>query len=246
MFHPIPCSQVKNLGVIFNKHFTWDDHVGAVSRRCNDILIGLSQTRRVMPRNIVSVLVSALVVSQVRYCLSVYSNGTQTSMNRIQRILNFAAKVVYGRSKFERASDLLDELGWLPAQLMADHSTICLAHKVLVSGEPRSLAATLVHNRDSRQRSTRKDGLLYVPRSRCEAGKRRFCVRVPALYNALPDELTSMNPWRFSRTLKRKMIPLTTQLSIGARHQLAPEPRAQDMKCVCLCVCVFYHYINSN
>ena len=31
----VPCSEVKNLGVIFDKHHSWDNHVGAINHRCN-------------------------------------------------------------------------------------------------------------------------------------------------------------------------------------------------------------------
>ena len=204
----VPCSEVKNLGVIFDRHLSWDNHVGAVSQRCNGMLIALSHARRSLPHAIVSMLVSALVLSQIRYSLPVYGNGTKKNMDRIQKILNFAAKVIYGRRKFDHVSDLREQLGWLPAQLMADHATLCLAQKVLVSGEPSSLAVTLRYNRDSRQRNTRQDDLLHVPRSRTETGKRRFCVRAPALHNSLSSDLTAHSQRRYSCALKRRMRQL--------------------------------------
>ena len=194
------------MGVLFDTNLSWDNHVGAVSRRCNGMLIGLSQARHMLPHQTISMLVSALVLSQVRYCASVYGNGTKKNMDRIQKILNFGAKVIFGRKKFDHVSDLREKLGWLPAQLMADHSTLCLTHKVLEAKEPESLAAVLRYNRDSRQRTTRQDDLLYVPRSRTEAGKRRFCSRAPALYNAVPADLTAMSQRQYSRAIKRRML----------------------------------------
>ena len=99
-------------------------------------------------------------------------------------------------------ADLRERLGWLEAQQLADHSTLCLAHRVLRRGEPHSLAAVLHRNGEVRQRTTRQDGVLCVPRSRNEAGKRRFCARAPVLYNQLPPELVSLSGQGFKRTLK--------------------------------------------
>jgi len=205
-----PCNEVKNLGVTFDKNISWDSHVGVISQRCNGILIGLSNARHMLPHSIVTTLVTALVLSQVRYCLSVYGNGTKKNMHRVQKILNFAARVISGRRKFDHVSDLRERLGWLPAQLMADHCTLCLAHKVIASGEPDSLAVTLRCNSDMRQRNTRQDGLLHVPRSKSEAGKRRFCSRAPTLHNKLSRDLTSLSQQRFSRTLKQRMLSLAS------------------------------------
>ena len=49
---------------------------------------------------------TALVISRVRYCLTVYGNGTQKNFDRLQKILNFAARVIFGRRKFDHVSDL--------------------------------------------------------------------------------------------------------------------------------------------
>ena len=54
-----------------------DSHACAVSRRCTGTLIGLSQVRHVVPRGVITCLVTALVLSQVRYCIFVYGNGSK-------------------------------------------------------------------------------------------------------------------------------------------------------------------------
>ena len=171
----VPCREVKNLGVTFDQKLSWDSHVGVVSRRCSGVLVALSHVRHVLPIGVVKTLVAALVLSQVTYCLSIYGNGTKKNMDKIQKVLNFAARVIFGKRKFDHVSDLREKLGWLPAQLMADHRTLCLAHKVIAGGEPESLAAAFVCNGDRRSRRTRQDDRLYVPRSNTETGKRRFC-----------------------------------------------------------------------
>ena len=204
-----PCKEVKNLGLTFDRNMTWDSHVDIVSRRCNGTLIGLSHVRHVIPRGIITTLVTALVLSQVRYCISVYGNGSKKNTARVQKILNFAAKVIFGRGKFDHVTDLRERLGWLEARKLADYNTICLAHKVLRSGEPESLSTALRYNAELRRRTTRQDGLLNVPRSRTEAGKRRFCSRAPALHNELPLDLVSLNGRRFQRALKRGMLDCT-------------------------------------
>ena len=201
----VPCNEVKNLGIIFDKNLTWDSHVGAVSRRCTGTLLGLSHVRHLVPHGVITSLVTALVLSQVRYCISVYGNGSKKNMAKIQKVLNFAAKVIFGRKKFDHVTDLRERLGWLEAQQLADYSALCLTHKVLRSGEPDSLATVLRVNSDVRQRTTRQDGLLHVPRSRTETGRRRYCSRAPALLNQLSSDLVALSGQGFQRALKRQM-----------------------------------------
>ena len=58
---------------------------------------------------------------------------------RIQKVVNYAAKVKFGRKKFDHVSDLLKNLGWLNARELISHHTLCLAHKVRRMGGPEAL-----------------------------------------------------------------------------------------------------------
>ena len=56
-------------------------------------------------------------------------------------MLNFGARVVFGRRKFDHVSDLWTRLGWLRPQQLVDLSTLNIAHKIIRSGKPDALAA---------------------------------------------------------------------------------------------------------
>ena len=107
-------------------------------------------------------LVTALVVSRIQYCLSVYGNGSQKNFDRLQKILNFAARVIFGRRKFDHVSDLLTKLGWLSPRGMSDYQALVIAHKVIQRREPEELAALFVANRAIRERQSRQDHLFHL------------------------------------------------------------------------------------
>ena len=170
-----------------------------LSRRCTGLLIGLSHARHCLPDGVIRILVTSLVLSRISYCLSVYGNGTQKNFDRLQKILNFAARVIFGRRKFDRISDLRKKLCWLSPRDMSDYRTLITAHKALRRGEPEELAELFVSNRDARNRHTRQDDLLHLPRSQLETGKRRFGYRAAALLNSLPAQVVRLPPARFAR-----------------------------------------------
>ena len=78
-------------------------------------------------------------------------------------------------------------------------------HKARRLGEPEALASGLVRVCDTRDRHTRQDATLYVPRSRTEMGRRRFLSRAPLQYNQLPTDMTELPVAVFSRHLKRHL-----------------------------------------
>ncbi|KAF0310970.1 Histone acetyltransferase KAT7 [Amphibalanus amphitrite] len=74
--HIILKRQVGNLGVVFDGALTWEAHVAELSRRCMGVLIGLSHARHCLPDGILKTIVTALVISRVQYCLTVYGNDS--------------------------------------------------------------------------------------------------------------------------------------------------------------------------
>ena len=201
-----PCEQVGNLGVVFDGALSWEPHVSELSRRCMGVLIGVSHVRHCLPDGVLKTIVTALVISRVRYCLTVYGNGPQKNFDRLQKILNFAARVIFGRRKFDHVSDLRDILGWMSPKTMADYQTLLTAQKVINQGEPEALAALFRYNSDTRVRSTRQDHLFHLPLPRLETGKRRFGYRAAALLNSLPADVVEQRPARFARTVKAKLL----------------------------------------
>ena len=207
----VPISETKNIGIIFDRTLNWDAHVTSVTRRCFGILSGLSHLRSRLPSSVISVLVNALVLSQVRYCIAIYGNGSRKNLSRIQTIINYGAKVIFGRKKIDHVSDLLEKLDWLSAENLVSYRTLCMTHKVRRLGEPEELAAGLATVAEMRERgevsgrSTRQDRDLFVPRSRTEMGKRRFSCRGPKLYNSLAPDLLELPVPVFSRRLRRRL-----------------------------------------
>jgi len=186
---------VRNLGVIFDRHLTWDAHVSALVNKCYGILIGLSHVRHCIPSDLLPIIVNALVISHVRYCLAVFGNGTKTNMNRLQKIQNFALRVISGRRKFDRISGVRGELGWPTVPQLHEQHCLTLLHKIIRTGEPQALASRLQPNSELRSRNTRQDTDLALPPGRVNtnAGFRRFFYRTVQRYNTLPAEVKEMS-----------------------------------------------------
>ena len=69
-----PCAQVGTLASLSTAlcHGTPDAHVSELYCRCTGLLIGLFHARHCLPDGIIRMLVTALVVSRIQYCLSAY------------------------------------------------------------------------------------------------------------------------------------------------------------------------------
>ena len=177
---------VKSLGVTLDRHLNFEMHINSVQSKCTGLLIALSHVRHVVPTHLMPQLVQSLVLAVVRYCLCVYGSCNDTQMRKLQKIINFCARVVSGRRKFDHISDIVERLGWLNAKSLVQYHTACSLLKTLHTGAPAYVARTIGPPRNAvHNHATRRSAELSLPRIRTEAGRRRLCYRGASLLNEL-------------------------------------------------------------
>ena len=196
----------KNLGVVFDRHLSWDAHVSEVVHKCIGILIGLRRLRQYLPQQALLTIVQSLVISRVRYCIPVYGNGSSANDARLLKIVNFAARIVTGLRKFDHISRARADLQLLTPRQMCDLRT--MAYKALVTGEPLELASLFETFSDARscERVTRQDRALCPPGTRTTTGQRSFGYRAVSLLNRLPVEARTSDLPDFIRAAKSLLL----------------------------------------
>ena len=141
---------VRNLGVLFDRHLSWDAHVTSVVNKCIGSLIGLRHLRRYLPANVILTIVRSLVISRVNYCISVYVHGTAQNERKLLKVVNFAVRVITGLRKYDRVSHARAGLRLLTPRRMCDVRTMIVAHSVQFSGEPAELDSLFETNAAAR------------------------------------------------------------------------------------------------
>ena len=190
----MPAESVKILGVRLDQNLTWDHHIAAVTRRCYCVLIGLARIRCRIPRETRRLLVEALVFPHISYCLCVWGSCTVTQRRRVQKCINFAARVVSGVGYREHISGTLRELGWSDVGGMLNERDLMMMYR-LVKDEnaPELLRSQIVSRAEVSSRATRavREGHLEVPRARTELARRSFFIRAVKAWNNLTPEARS-------------------------------------------------------
>ena len=85
---------VKNMGFALDCHLTMNTHVCNIARTCNLELRRLASIRRFLTSTATVTLVSAFVLSRIDYCNSLLFGSTHDVTSHLQRIQNYAARVI--------------------------------------------------------------------------------------------------------------------------------------------------------
>jgi len=152
-------------------------------------------TRRSLDKESAATLVHAFVTSRIDYCNAIYAGAPKTITDKLQRVLNAAARVVSDAKKFDRGLSRLlhDKLHWLDVPERVTFKLGLMTYRCLHGQASRYLAyhikpAIEVASRH-RLRSANRHRLI-IPRCRLNTyGRWAFPVAGPTVWNSLPDEL---------------------------------------------------------
>ena len=204
----------RNLGLLLDQELSMEDHITKLSQVCFFHLRRIRVVRHSLTRNALLTLVHAFVCSRLDFCNSAMFGVHSYLLDRLQSILNAAARLILQIHKFSSISSAIrDELHWLPVQSRIVFKQCLLVRSCLAGSAPSYLAelfipVSSVTGRRQNLRSASR-GTLVVPRVRTERyGRRGFSVSGPHLWNSLPPRIRSLieKPDLFKRELKHYLM----------------------------------------
>ena len=185
-----PSNVVRDLGVQLRVDLSIIDQVGKVVRSCYYNIRQLRTIRSALTQDVLRDAVYALILSRLDYCNALYINYPTCELHRLQMLINTAARVVSGRSKFDHITDFVrNELHWLPVAQRVQFKVSILVYKAIHGLAPKYLSDMIVKStlvpRCRDLRSSARVQLIPAPH------RRHFAERAFAVAGQMLLELTS-------------------------------------------------------
>ena len=168
-------------------------HVSNIARTCYFELRRLASIRRFIPSTATATLVSAFALSRIDYCSSLRFGSSHNLTSHLQRIQNYAARVILRHPKSSSITTHLESLHWLRVKVGSTCKIACLCYHFHSSSAP-SYVADLLHKEPSHTRSTRSSSytmpLLNRPaHSKATLGDRSFSFASSSVWNTIPNDV---------------------------------------------------------
>ena len=179
----------KNLGVIFDRHLSFDDHILSLQKKSIYDLRKIAHIKKHLDNNSLRILVNNLIVSRLDYCNCLFAGLPNYQLMKIQKIFNRAARLITGHPFRERITPVLIELHWLPVKARIFFKICTLTYRTLKEGQPQYLLELLVMQAGDGThtlRSALDPFRLVEPRVNRAVGERAFGYCAPRFYNSLP------------------------------------------------------------
>jgi hypothetical protein len=182
---------LKWLGVQIDVNLTLDDFINQTCRSCFAILRMMRHIRPIIGKHHALLLSNALVLSRIDYCNSLLGGLNRSSVSKLQRVINLAARIVARKPRHEHITPILEQLDWLRVEKRIQKKIAILVFKSLSGAAPAYISTSIsVHvPRRSLRSSTASSSLLELGSARTKAGKCSWSVSGPAVWNSLPENV---------------------------------------------------------
>ena len=130
--------------------------------------------------------------SKLYYCSPVWSNTSKKNISILQKVHNFACRIITGKRKFDHITPVLRELRWLPMTSFLKYTLGVLAFKCVKGLAPT--CSYLWHRFKTRAcvydcNTYRYKNNLNISAYKSASGQRTFLYRTMSFWNSLPREI---------------------------------------------------------
>ena len=139
-------SKVRELGVIFDQFLSFD--ISSVCRITHFHLGNIGRIRHLLSHHATAQLIHALILNRLDYCNSVLYNLPMSSILRLQRIQNQAARILTRTPRRDHITEVLIDLHWLKIKERIVYKILILTFKAFIDRTaPLYLCELIEHQR---------------------------------------------------------------------------------------------------
>ena len=138
---------VKLLGLTFDKHYRFDQHVDKITEKIASRTGQLSKLQGVADEETMRMMANATIQSVASYGCHIYATDPK-NVNRVQVKLNKVMRMVTKSKLSTHISDLLLKIKWLKFKETVEHVKVMLMHKIVTTAAApfcHHLVATAKH-----------------------------------------------------------------------------------------------------
>ncbi len=198
----------KYLGVIIDNKLNWIDHINSVYNKIVKFVSIFYKIRDLLPDQCRSMIYYSFVHSNLLYGIEVYGNTYYKNLSRLCLLNNKLIRILFDRSKDTHVSNLYNDLGTLPINLLHEYKLLCFVHKCI---HHKSLLPDIFSNYFQSSNmlyrySCRRKFDLFIKSVNSHYGEKCILFKGSSLWNKLPESVkTIINVASFKNTVKHSL-----------------------------------------
>ncbi len=116
---------------MLDRNVTMQRQVNQITKSCYYQLRRISKIRKYLTLDAAKSVINALVLSKLDYCNSLFVNLPKYLISKLQRVQNYAVRIIKKAKIQQSVTRHLKELHWLPVQYRIQFKVALLTYKCL-------------------------------------------------------------------------------------------------------------------
>ena len=127
----MPSKTVRDLGIFIDVDLSMRSHVQRAVAGCVAVLRQLRSVRRSVPSSVFQTLIVSLVLTKLDFGNATLASLPTNLLNRLQSVLNAAARSIAGLRRLDHITDTLASFHWLRAPERINFKLAVLVYRAL-------------------------------------------------------------------------------------------------------------------
>ena len=193
---------VKLLGVVVDYELKWKQQIDCVRRKSLACLANIRRAGRYLPSHIRKLLYTSMVLPHLDYCSVVWNDCNAGLCNRVERVQNYAMRIILGKPPLTNSESLRTTLGWSTLKTRRRNAMLAQVQRCINGRAPAYLKTKFSFNSDNGYNCTRGASKLHVKQPQSSYYHSSFEFQGALVYNRLPQAVRTLTePRAFRRQI---------------------------------------------
>ena len=202
---------MRYLGVNIDRDLTWKAHIEKVRHQCKGKLAAIRRAGAYLPCHVRKMLYQSLVLSHLDYCSVVWNSCRVTLGKRIERVQNYALRLILQKPPLTSSDLLRQTLGWTTLDARRQNVLLCQVHRCVSNQTPSYLCSRFTPDSSLHYAETRGSTKLPLPNPNGLNYHTSFEFQWAKIFNKLPKN---------TRDLKEKKLFRDAMLRLSSSSNL--------------------------
>ena len=198
----------KLVGVYLDASLSWKDHTTYIRKKILGILHMMKKSKNYIPVAMKKMIFSALIQSQLSYCISIWGGASESVMKPLYKIQKRALRLVNESHHIKHCDPMFANIQCLKVRDMYRLACARQAIKFFSSNLPTANMECFQQRETVYKiRGTAGVKTLTVPSVSCQQVEKMCCTNIPLLWNnEVPNDLKSLQELSFVNTYKEHIL----------------------------------------
>ena len=197
----------KNLGFHLDSKIAMNFHIKNISKAIYLEIRKLKHISKFVDENSLKTLAASYILTRIDYCNALFKGMPKYKFDQLQKLQNFAAKVILRKTIYDHVTPCLIHLHWLPVCFRVDFKIALLTFKCLNGLAPKYLSDLIEVYVPSRALRSSSSILLKKKTTHFKTlGDKSFSFSAPSVWNSLPYHLRSETSIEFKKEELKSLL----------------------------------------